>query len=1146
MKRLKSILSLFLLTLVGTLCAYAQNLTRGDLLTSMDQVAGKQVLVYAPGGVSDDRPAGYMNGTGTVTSTIGASNLYEFEVVNGKTADGHTVYRLKQVSTGLYFADLELYGGYDSSDPGILPDGTADFTLTTSDASEAFEFTSLPFEEGTDDWRADVSGAKQDLSISGFVFARAEKPSDGTLEYLASLSKPFYAPWNDTNAWLIYAVDELHGVEKVSSYLDYYFGNFSADAYPTGTAPGYYKEEVISEVSQVVADANSMIAAGTATDAEADAMCQRLEEAAEKLAHGQNPITEGYYFIRDNRANQAPYRYITTGVWNEIGYMTSASYTVPTPLTADAAPYIWKVSEGTVEGTFTIQNFQTKKYASTTLANISASGTARSWFTTSDAASDWAISPEGTAVKPSFLIYVPGQQTTQWNTDVGFSGGLTTWGNHPEDLGNCFTFEAISEDDLRAIEAEALQNQLNTELTELYEEASAKKSMNDGSLGAVTSDSQLSTNAPCSSEGSLGALIDGDYSTYFHSAWAASEAPTDEDHYIQADLGEAVSSLTLQYAQRLTNINENEPCDVTFEVSNDGQDFSAITTAQLTYPDTVVVDGRKLPIGECTVEFGDAYRYVRMSVQTVVRSTGSVNGHAFWYLSELHFITPNSTTGAYQLVSEAVRAEFEKQLAAAESELAEGKATQATIDALQAAYDALLQELPDVSRVSDALTAARAALGKAEAGTDPGYYPQSAIDAFSAAIASAEAAQKPVMTLDEINTVLNVLSEATATFHAALILPEVGKFYVIRGASEKKNGTAWISRNALVYSNGNEVNNGVRFLPVKDFSNAPEETVDSINYVEGYVNYVWTVEQADASGIVLRNVGTGMYLGNQPANNTGVQQSVTPVVLPVDLGKAGVFTIECGDGLYANAQFDTKYVVTWGDKDDQNGFWRFEEIDPASFSYETDYVWSKLAAGQFQILTLPVTIDGTTADGYIYDFVGLSADNKIVLTEHDGSVEIAAGTPFVYQAADDATSELFTLVDNWSEGLEYATAGTAVNGLQGCLSEGGRADADMAYFRNGNLTATYRNGVDINANSGYFNGQQENGVEVPAGAVTLDLPSSAQLTGIESATVAVLPAQVDVYTTNGVLVRKSVKTSEALKGLPAGLYIVGGQKMLVK
>ena len=51
---------------------------------------------------------------------------------------------------------------------------------------------------------------------------------------------------------------------------------------------------------------------------------------------------------------------------------------------------------------------------------------------------------------------------------------------------------------------------------------------------------------------------------------------------------------------------------------------------------------------------------------------------------------------------------------------------------------------------------------------------------------------------------------------------------------------------------------------------------------------------------------------------------------------------------------------------------------------------------------------------------------------------------------------------------------------------------------------------------------------------------------ITSAQVVTLPAAVSVYNVNGQLVRKNVKTANALKGLPAGIYVVGGQKFIVK
>ena len=44
----------------------------------------------------------------------------------------------------------------------------------------------------------------------------------------------------------------------------------------------------------------------------------------------------------------------------------------------------------------------------------------------------------------------------------------------------------------------------------------------------------------------------------------------------------------------------------------------------------------------------------------------------------------------------------------------------------------------------------------------------------------------------------------------------------------------------------------------------------------------------------------------------------------------------------------------------------------------------------------------------------------------------------------------------------------------------------------------------------------------------------------------VLPEVVDVYSLQGVLVRKNVKSANAVKGLPAGIYVIGGQKVIVK
>lgn len=53
-------------------------------------------------------------------------------------------------------------------------------------------------------------------------------------------------------------------------------------------------------------------------------------------------------------------------------------------------------------------------------------------------------------------------------------------------------------------------------------------------------------------------------------------------------------------------------------------------------------------------------------------------------------------------------------------------------------------------------------------------------------------------------------------------------------------------------------------------------------------------------------------------------------------------------------------------------------------------------------------------------------------------------------------------------------------------------------------------------------------------------------TGISTVKPSVADARVDVYTVSGVLVRKQVASSTALKGLVKGVYIVGGKKYAVE
>ena len=123
--------------------------------------------------------------------------------------------------------------------------------------------------------------------------------------------------------------------------------------------------------------------------------------------------------------------------------------------------------------------------------------------------------------------------------------------------------------------------------------------------------------------------------------------------------------------------------------------------------------------------------------------------------------------------------------------------------------------------------------------------------------------------------------------------------------------------------------------------------------------------------------------------------------------------------------------------------------------------------------------------------------------------------------------------------MKFAFEAKEANGLVGQLCGSKKVGAGYAYLQNGNAVATSAEGTNIGANSGYiFVPDTADKVTGDAGTATID--------SIEQNDVVVLPTTVNVYSLNGTLLRKNGKATNATQGLPAGIYVVGNQKVLVK
>lgn len=198
--------------------------------------------------------------------------------------------------------------------------------------------------------------------------------------------------------------------------------------------------------------------------------------------------------------------------------------------------------------------------------------------------------------------------------------------------------------------------------------------------GLITNASQLSSNAVESKEGSLAALIDNDFTTFFHSTWSE-ENLMDVFHYLQIDLNDAYKQIALKYSKRQVDADNGSPVTLRIEVTNTPEDENSwrdFGTKTCTY-DYDFGNTGLLPL-----YFGKAYRHIRLTVEKTVGNT-RVNDNLFFFWSELHAYTRISKAEA---LSKATRSALNTAMQQAKAELDAGKATDATYETLQSAYNA--------------------------------------------------------------------------------------------------------------------------------------------------------------------------------------------------------------------------------------------------------------------------------------------------------------------------------------------------------------------------------------------------------------------------------------------------------------------------
>lgn len=695
-----------------------------------------------------------------------------------------------------------------------------------------------------------------------------------------------------------------------------------------------------------------------------------------------------------------------------------------------------------------------------------------------------------------------------------------------------------------------------------------------------------------------------EYGTYFHSAWGAKFEPSiSKNHYLVAELEQdATGDILVKVAKRGTGNDFPTQFAVyganKFNKENpNATEWKFQGLADINYTDSVAVtynNGEKDPVtipnavGIAAMHLDGSYAYIKLAATKTLFNevTKPYDGsdsakRGFFALAKLNiWEAAEPVVKSYtpelqdvQNTNETVITELQTQIEAAGKQVADSSATDAQIALLQAALDAFNNNYPDPSRVTTALAEAssvyNAASSKGLIGDKLAQYPTAVADKLAKVIEKYQSFNS--VKLADINAAVNEINAVVAEFKASIKLPEAGKFYTLRSASKKyEKGSNGVSYRGIIYSASNdattEVTNDatpVRYYRMNNSSTIQDSASfadadftklqDTINIADD-ARLVWKAEASANGQITFRNLATGMYLTGADGK---IYQSIKATPINVEGIAPETFRFNAGKNengvtMYMNTRAVSNTIVTWNDTTDQNSNFFIEEVAKDKIATQSFYL-ANVKEGQFYAGTFAVDIDPT--DGFItpYKVIGVNGD-KLVLGEYKDVVE--AGTPFIYSvglvittAGGQETKFGFTQVvtaNDLTEG-NYTYETKNVNGLQGVLTEAVKIPAGKAYINNnGAVAVAPEAGVDIAANGAYFNGDASTTAE--KGDETLELGKMVgnALTGIDATKVIVLPAKVDVYSIDGKLLRQGVKSSNAAKNLPAGVYVIGGQKVLVK
>ena len=216
-------------------------------------------------------------------------------------------------------------------------------------------------------------------------------------------------------------------------------------------------------------------------------------------------------------------------------------------------------------------------------------------------------------------------------------------------------------------------------------------------------------------------------------------------------------------------------------------------------------------------------------------------------------------------------------------------------------------------------------------------------------------------------------------------------------------------------------------------------------------------------------------------------------------------------------------------------------FDVRDGTYGTVTVRQNLLSGLWNMVCLPFDLSSAQVRKY---FKEVKALESVELAGEDCNLnfgnmrDMVAGVPYLVKVAQTVSVQTYEKVtidaDAVSSGATVVSDGAVTARLQGTFQKV-VPYGDNVYAYEPNVFSKAETGTEIKAFRGYL---ELEGVFPKR----LNLYIDGEQTGVRLVKGADEDAKVNVYTTDGKLVRSAVKRNAALQGLPSGVYVVDGKK----